>query len=131
MVQPMQNCNKLIPAVTANKILCRYAFAQLNRKIADIFIAFIMAKGIVDGTQIIQVKYTDCGLFHFFQRFCPIQQLFTLVFIGQAGGFVQVDFALQNAVCRRIAQCLDHFKCNQNDQAQNIHHDNAFQLVQF
>lgn len=61
----MQNCNKLIPAVTANKILCRYAFAQLNRKIADIFIAFIMANGIVDGTQIIQVKYTDCGLFHF------------------------------------------------------------------
>ena len=49
-----------------------------------------------------------------------VQELFALVLVGQAGGLIEVDFALQNAVHGRVPQGLEDLITEQKQQPHDV-----------
>ena len=89
-----------------------------------------MSQIVIDDPQVIQIKHTDgCTLF-FSERGGIAQDLFAFVFVGQACGFIQIDFLSQDPVLCRKAECPKQFHTDQKYQADNICNYNLFKMIQ-
>ena len=130
-VQSAQNGKKLISAVSSDEILLRDCFSKLNGKGADIFVSLIVAKTVVDRTQIVEVKHADrIHAGNFFSAVASLQNLFAFIFIRQARRLIEIDFLLQNTVHRRIADGLDQLHADDKHQTDDISYDHLLQLLQ-
>ena len=59
MIQSMKQCQKLVTAIPAHKMLLWNCQTQLLCKRTDVFVSFIMSQIVVDRPQIVQIKDTD------------------------------------------------------------------------
>ena len=130
MIYVFQYCDKFIATVTSCEIFLWHSLTHLNCKRTDIFIPFIMSQIVVDGSKIVQIKYTqrDCSILS--HRFRIIQNLFTFILVRKPCRLVKIHFLLQQSVLCRITQCLDQLNSDQNDQADNITDHNFLKFVQ-
>ena len=101
---------------------------QLFGKGADVLVALVVAEVIVDGAQVVEVKDAERRVP--VRRVGRVQELFALVLVGQAGGLIEVDFALQNAVHGRVPQGLEDLITEQKQQPHDVREDDFFQKVE-
>ena len=94
MIQPLQNSNKFITAVTSCKKFIRNCLSELYCKGADVFITFVMTERIVDRPEIIHIKYAHGNQFFLRDRIWIIEDFLTFVFVRKPGCLVEVDFFL-------------------------------------
>ena len=103
-VHAVEDSDELVAAVAAHKVPGRHGQTQLFGKGADVLVALVVADGIVDGAQVVEVKDAERRVP--VRRVGRVQKLFALVLVGQAGGLIEVDFALQDAVHGRVRRAL-------------------------
>ncbi len=114
MIQTGKYGDKFISTISADKIFSRDSDAQLLCKGADVGIPSVVSKIVIDGAQVIKIKYAQGGGCCVICRQWLIQNLFTFIFIWQSGSFIQIDLLLQQTVLGGIMQRFDQLKRNQD-----------------
>ena len=127
MIHVIKQHNKFIAAISADKIFLGNDLIQKLCKIADIGISFFVSQTVIDDTEIIQVKHTQCHFFRHWLR-CA-QKFFTFIFIWDSGRFIQIHFFLQFPVQGGIAKRPHQVQCSQKNQCQNINRYHFFQNI--
>ena len=127
-VHAVEDSDELVAAVAAHKVLGWHGQTQLFGKGADVLVALVVAEVIVDGAQVVEVKDAERRVS--VRRVGRVQELFALVLVVQAGGLIEVDFALQNAVHSRVPQGLEDLITEQKQQPHDVREDDFFQKVE-
>ena len=130
MIHSFKYNKEFISSVTPCKKLLWNCFPKQFRKQANIFIAPVVSHIIVDDSQIIQVKHTECNQFFLSDHSRNIKDLFTLILIRKSCCLVQIYLFLKDFVLCRKAECSDQFCANDQNKTQNIHENYFFQIVQ-
>ena len=130
MIHSFKYNKEFITSVTSCKKLPGNCFPKQPRKQANIFITLVVSHIIVDDSQIIQIKYTECDQFFLPDRSWSIKDLFTLILIRKSCCLVQIYLFLKDFVLCRKAECPDQFCSNDQNKAQNIHENYFFQIIQ-
>ena len=130
VVKSPKDSDKLITTVTPCKKFLRNSLAKLYCKRTDVFVTFVMAKIIVDRSQIIQVKYAHRNQFICRDRIWSIKDLLTFILVRKPGCFIEVDFFLKDPVLCGKTDCLDKFRSNDQHQAQDICKNHLLKMIQ-